>query len=66
MEDPDKITQIQSSDFYLFIFFAGCRWHLQKFLQCHLILDKGTQTYNGKKASSTNIAGKTGYLHVRN
>jgi hypothetical protein len=33
----------------------------------HPIFDKGSQTYNGEKtASSTNDAGKTGYLHAEN
>jgi hypothetical protein len=33
----------------------------------HLILDKSAQTYNGEKsASSTNVAGKAGYLHAEN
>jgi hypothetical protein len=33
----------------------------------HLIFDKVTKTYNGEKtAFSTNVAGKTGYLHAEN
>jgi hypothetical protein len=33
----------------------------------HLIFDKGAKTYNEEKtASSTNVAGKTGYLHAEN
>jgi hypothetical protein len=33
----------------------------------HLIFDKGTKMYDGKKtSSSTNIAGNTGYLHAKN
>jgi hypothetical protein len=30
----------------------------------HLIFDKDAQTYNGKKSLSTNVVGKTSYLHV--
>jgi hypothetical protein len=33
----------------------------------HLIFDKGPKTYDGEKtASSTNVAGKSGYLHAKN
>jgi uncharacterized protein (DUF736 family) len=33
----------------------------------HLIFDKGAKTYNGEKtASSTNVAGKSGYPSARN
>jgi hypothetical protein len=33
----------------------------------YLIFDKGIKTYEGEKtASSTNVAGKTGYLHAEN
>jgi hypothetical protein len=33
----------------------------------HLIFDKGAKTYDGEKtASSTNIAGKSGYLPAEN
>jgi hypothetical protein len=33
----------------------------------HLIFDKAPKTYNGeKKASSTNVAGKIGYLPTEN
>jgi hypothetical protein len=32
-----------------------------------MIFDKGTKTHNGEKtASSTNVAGKTGHVHVEN
>jgi hypothetical protein len=33
----------------------------------HLIFDKGAKTYDGEKAaSSTNVAGKSGYPYARN
>jgi hypothetical protein len=33
----------------------------------HRIFDKGTKTYNGEQtASSTNVAGKSGYLPAKN
>jgi hypothetical protein len=33
----------------------------------HLIFKKATKTYDGKKtASSTNVAGKSGYLNAKN
>jgi hypothetical protein len=33
----------------------------------HLIFDNGAKTYNREKtAASTNVAGKTGYLHAEN
>jgi hypothetical protein len=33
----------------------------------HLIFDKGAKTYVGEKtASSTNVAGKSGYLSAKN
>jgi hypothetical protein len=37
------------------------------YIYTHLTFDKGTRTYNGEKtASSTNVAGKTGYLPAEN
>jgi hypothetical protein len=36
-------------------------------LLSHLIFEKGTKPYGGEKtASSTNVAGKSGYLPVEN